>query len=360
MRDEDQPLYAALAERLRAAGLARVVDELLALARPAISLAPVRVDEGAIAVGAGKLGGTADLPPGAVWPEWRGTPLPFIAQIRLEEVAPLDPEGDLPHQGLLSFFFTEDEPASSQRLDVDPAWRVLYAEDLSALERRPTPTAPLGKLGGSFPACVITPKRRLTLPPDVNQLAAIMGLSNDERTGLIGIVIGEFIDFDELMDHHLLGYPYVLNNAPTFLEPALARHGVVWPNGIRSKSEFERFKRVMAAMRGAENAWRSAGNTHPGPDALAMVLAAYQERVYMEPAIRALDDSQRTALPGHVARLVAQGATPYADWRLLLQIYSNEEAEMDWGGGGVLHVKIASTNLAARDFSGVWMAIDLV
>lgn len=43
------------------------------------------------------------------------------------------------------------------------------------------------------------------------------------------------------------------------------------------------------------------------------------------------------------------------EWCLLLQVYSNEEADMDWAGGGVLHFCIPREALAARDFSRVWL-----
>jgi uncharacterized protein YwqG len=49
-----------------------------------------------------------------------------------------------------------------------------------------------------------------------------------------------------------------------------------------------------------------------------------------------------------------------AEWRLLFQIYSNGEAEMDWAGGGVLHFGIQRAALAARDFSAVWVSLQFL
>jgi len=48
------------------------------------------------------------------------------------------------------------------------------------------------------------------------------------------------------------------------------------------------------------------------------------------------------------------------EWRLLLQVYSNDEAEMDFGGGGVLHFCIPKEALARRDFSRVWVDMQFV
>jgi uncharacterized protein YwqG len=277
MLDRDAPLYADLAERLRAAGLGRVLDDVLALARPAVSLHLTRVDEATIPVGASKVGGTAELPPGAAWPEWRGLPLPFIAQVRLEEVAHLDPEDELPHRGLLSFFYAMNDPDGGLHLDDGSIhWHVRYTEDTTTLERRPLPQALVGGMDTAFPACAVAPRRRLSLPPDENAVAAARGFTNDERLGLIDIVTGDrFTSFDDEMDHRLLGYPYTLNNPRPF------------------------------------------------------------SKVHLEGAA---DD----------------------DWRLLLQVYSNEEAVMDWAGGGVIHFGIARADLAARDFSRVWLNLDFV
>ncbi len=58
-----------------------------------------------LALGATKIGGRPDLPPDTSWPEWRGAPLNFLAQIQLADIAAYDPDGELPHEGTLSFFF---------------------------------------------------------------------------------------------------------------------------------------------------------------------------------------------------------------------------------------------------------------
>jgi hypothetical protein len=47
-------------------------------------------------------------------------------------------------------------------------------------------------------------------------------------------------------------------------------------------------------------------------------------------------------------------------WRLLLQVESSDEAEMDWGGGGLLHFCIEREALRARDFSRVWLNMQVI
>jgi hypothetical protein len=364
MRDEDTPLYMALAERLRAAGLARVVDELLTLARPAIALGLTRVEEGAIAVGASKVGGTADLPPGVAWPERRGMPLSFIAQVRLEEVAPLDPEGDLPHHGLLSFFYTPNEPDGRLRVEDDPAaWRVLYAEDATALERRPLPARLAGGLDTAFPACAVIPRRRLTLPPDENGLAAARGFTNEERLGLIDVVGGgRFADFAEEMDHRLLGYPYTLNDPHPFLEGYLARSGLARPTPPGDPAEqHQRQQRALATLEEAAKEWRPPDAGIQNLDDLMRSMADLQSHADMGALLSAMSDLEPPPPPADFqARLAEMERAADDEWRLLLQVYSNEEAEMDWGGGGVIHFGIPRADLAARDFSRAWVGLDFV
>lgn len=82
--------------------------------------------EGALAVGASKFGGQPDVPADFVWPVFetktaeddqvRERPLAFLAQFDCAQLAPLDPEGLLPQEGVLSFFYELD----SQRWGYDP------------------------------------------------------------------------------------------------------------------------------------------------------------------------------------------------------------------------------------------------
>jgi hypothetical protein len=62
----------------------------------------------------------------AAWPSHEGSPLPFLVQVRLEDVTAHDPNGLLPSAGLLSFF------ARGQ---------VRFAPSLTTLQRRELPDA---------------------------------------------------------------------------------------------------------------------------------------------------------------------------------------------------------------------------
>lgn len=361
MRDEDRPLYAALEGRLRAAGLGRVAAEVLRLARPAVRLDLARTEEAAIAVGTSKVGGLADLPPGVEWPSWYGGPLPFIAQVRLEEVAALDPEGDLPHSGLLSFFYTHNDPEGELRVEDDStAWRVLYTEDATRVERRPLPDELREGFETSFPACAVALSRRLTLPESETAAVQALGFTNDERLAYIDVVTGSSAGYETEMDHRLLGYPYTLNSYP-FLYGHLARNGIEWPAVPHDPEAQERRERAMAELQEAAQEWRPPAEGYQSPDDIWRAIADLSTRVDMASLHRAVEDLQPRPLPrGIQARMEELRRAAEEEWRLLLQVYSNEDAEMDWAGGGVIHFGIARADLAVRDFSRVWVDLDFV
>ena len=45
------------------------------------------------------------------------------------------------------------------------------------------------------------------------------------------------------------------------------------------------------------------------------------------------------------------------DWRLLLQLDSDETAEMMWGDSGMLYYWIRQQDLRALDFSNTWLVL---
>jgi uncharacterized protein YwqG len=349
-----------LRERLRRAGLARVADDIMRLAAPAIRLECRRADEAAIPVGASKLGGAPDLPSEHSWPEGHGEAMAFIAQIQLDEIAPFDAEGDLPHVGMLSFFFATDcEPKASEDDNNPETWKVLHFEsELTSLVRQPVPAN--RSQWKQFPACAMTYARRPTLPDVESAEVLALGLTNEERNAYIEVEGGADVGYLPEMDHRLLGYPYTLEPHP-FLEGYLARNGIERPVVPRDPAEQERKQRAMAELQEAAKEWRPPAEGYQSPDDVWQVIADFRSRVDMAPLLRAIDDLQPTpAPPGFQAHMEALQQAAAVEWRLLLQVYSNEEAEMDWAGGGVLHFCIAKDVLAARDFGGVWVNLQFV
>jgi uncharacterized protein YwqG len=126
-------------------GLSHRADEILSHCKPSIHLSlQYGVDEADIPIGASKMGGSPDVPPDFVWPEWNGIPLTFIAQFRLPDVKPFDVENLLPEKGMLYFFFEQysfmDTDYESQTFGSQ--YKVIYAEDeWSVLKRIKHPLA---------------------------------------------------------------------------------------------------------------------------------------------------------------------------------------------------------------------------
>ncbi len=92
----------------------------------------------ALPLGASRFGGLPDLPAGTPWPERDGVPMEFVAQLRLEDVAPLDPLGRLPAGGTLAFFYNSQWTTS----DFEPQARcaaVLHTPAGAPLVRMPAP-----------------------------------------------------------------------------------------------------------------------------------------------------------------------------------------------------------------------------
>ena len=93
-----------LKQELDASGLQRVSQSILELAEPAIRFETAPVQDAPLQVGASKVGGYPDLPPGIPWPECRGHPLDFLAQINLTELSGFEGSEQLPRSGILFFF----------------------------------------------------------------------------------------------------------------------------------------------------------------------------------------------------------------------------------------------------------------
>src|SRR6185437_5317065 len=288
----DAALSAALAERLRANGIARMVDAVLQLAQPAIRLDLTRVDDEAeLALGASKVGGAPDLPAATPWPATSdGAPLPFIAQIRLADIAPLDTAGDLPHTGLLSFFYAINQPDGHLRSGDDPTtWRVLWTpDDAAALSRRATPAALTDALDSAFPACAVTFARRLTLPDVASFAIKQLGFTNAERLGYITVVGGEDVGYLPEMDHRLLGYPYQLEPG-VFTAAFTAVHGIEQPQfGMSVEAQVER-QRAMEHVQELAQRWRPPAEGYNGPDDVLRAIEDLSQRVDLGDLLHTVD-----------------------------------------------------------------------
>lgn len=170
-------------------------------------------------IGATKLGGRPDLPFDALWPAHESRPLQFMAQIRMADVASLDPTGLLPVDGLLTFFFRHgQDPLGSEVWVVahlpegTALGRVDYPEELADHERNP--------------AVAVTPEVEPTL--HVNPPAFLDQAEHDPYSQMY---------YDDIEPgHRMLGYLYQIQGVPEPGEDVLILQldfddRVAFPNG---------------------------------------------------------------------------------------------------------------------------------
>lgn len=197
---EDE-IRAALGE----AGLEHATEDIMRMIRPAIRIADSVTNDEMLPIGRSKFGGAPDLPAGLQWPEWRETPLGFLAQFNLAEIAPYDTERVLPQSGLLSFFYEASEQPWGYELSDRGAWRVFSSDcPTNELARRAPPSLP-GR--SQLAAHTLTFETALTLPYDSAD-SLQLGLSGDEYDRFLEVA-HRTIE----LTHQLLGYPNAVQGA---------------------------------------------------------------------------------------------------------------------------------------------------
>jgi uncharacterized protein (TIGR02996 family) len=198
-----------LLERLAGAGLAELRDRVLRLARPALRMKKGAAGGRKIAVGASKIGGLPDLPPGFRWPrgaDCRATYnddtagvdrlAGFVAQVNCAETADTLAGRDLPEAGVLSFFCFQD--IENDNPDVIGA-KAVYFPDPARLARA-EPPGELTEGNG-----VIRP-RRLTFEETLDLPEAHSGPWAGELTPDPGADYDVLDYFRALNFENLLGY----------------------------------------------------------------------------------------------------------------------------------------------------------
>ncbi|BCM94190.1 hypothetical protein IAD21_06093 [Abditibacteriota bacterium] len=190
-------------ELIRQYAPARLQEQLIVLLRPAIALTATRADDAQIPIGASKFGGAPDVPEGFEWPMWNHEPLGFLAQISLEEVAPFDVQGTLPHQGLLSFFYDVKKQPSGSSQEKN-GWRVfLHTAEIKRASR-----------SSASPCALLNGELRFTLPTDFECFPELGLTINDcLRTGDWAL-LGELDKFLVPLSNQILGHPNVVQRNP--------------------------------------------------------------------------------------------------------------------------------------------------
>jgi uncharacterized protein YwqG len=211
-------------------GLPAPVTDVLGLVRPSLRLTLSEQPRGEL--GGSRLGSAPDLSPGFEWPSWQGEDLVFVGQIRLEDVADVDPNGLLPPHGLLLFFYdTVRQPSGLETADRGSCRVVLY-------QGRPTTLEPAPERDW-FIEWPLQLSLELTLPSSSSFVVEQLDLDSSEVAAweelrkrlahLQGVELEEFAPEPYAL-HRLLGYPEELQ-ARMELDCELASHGVDLSDG---------------------------------------------------------------------------------------------------------------------------------
>lgn len=301
------------------------VEELVSAARWAAYLHAMSPSNKRKKSGLSKIGGLPDLPANVDWPVRNAyklrnkgapallakddlsghlaayfaspQPLSFLAQIDLAEIAAVLPaEPGLPTFGMLYFFYDVVYNAWGFDPHDAPAFAVIYSEAASGLAPRNPPD--IGEKPEAFPVRRLKPHRTLTAVPDLPYYRELLGMSPEAWEEYATLIFDLGIEADIRARH-----PGV--------RPAPDHRLVGWPDIIQNEMEPE-----CALVTGG--IYCGDGRGYASEEG---------RRILAEPN----------------------------DWRLLLQIDSDEDHGKLWGDAGKLYFWIREQDLAARDFKRCWL-----
>jgi hypothetical protein len=233
-----------LRHALTQAGLTDRASEILESARPGVRYTLTR---GESPLGATRFGGAPDLPPGFAWPNHESIDARFVAQIDLDELAAIMPDNPLPHSGLLSFFWWQEDSYG-----VDPEGCRVHHFPKQGLRRatdpwskRPEHIGFFRRLFGAKPsdngqgwhACTAKPTLNLWL----DHLAWENGLSKrftpQESESLFELPPDSGLSFE---GHHILGNAQPIQGAVEVEAelPAGAHGAAAWESAARTASRW--------------------------------------------------------------------------------------------------------------------------
>jgi uncharacterized protein YwqG len=215
-----------------AAGVADLGKDIDQITQPSIRLSTTPVDESTLKIGESRLGGVPDLPPDVNWPEWKGLPHSFLAQIHLDEISHYDTNKLLPPRGMLWFFYD----AQQQTFGADPAdrggWQVIF-KDSGLDELRHTPAPAKLPASSQFKACSLTPIDEVTVSQQPSIEIPTLNWTNDEQQKYESALSDLSASDDRATpQNRLLGYADSIQD-DVRLQSQLASNGVIDGNDPR-------------------------------------------------------------------------------------------------------------------------------
>lgn len=188
-----------------------------AATKPSLDVTTKRVKANMIPVGGSKIGGTPDLSAGSTWPLNKKSPMAFLGQWNLEELAVSPAATLLSRTGLLSFF-VDLQPYIDDLYDSPPPGRVIYTPDTSDLKPLKFPTE-LPKECRLKP-CTVAITERLSIPGIDTKAVRAAGLKKEAALEEYGEFVSE--QFVTVMNsgqpvyhpHQILGHHHAIQEDP--------------------------------------------------------------------------------------------------------------------------------------------------
>ena len=217
-------------------GLSQLTKSIDLLSQPSIRLYTTPATEAALRVGASRIGGVPDLPAGVNWPEWKGKPQSFIAQIRLDDVHQYDTNGLLPPHGMLWFFYDASQQTFGDSPTDSGGWRVLFMDgDLSKLQQTSAPAQLPTE--SRFRACSIKFASETTLTQQPELEIPHLNWSETEQKQYEAL-LSTFPTADDRakVHHRLLGFPDTIQDDMR-VQCQLVSNGVTNPDDPRAAAQ---------------------------------------------------------------------------------------------------------------------------
>jgi uncharacterized protein YwqG len=241
-----------------------------------------------------QLGGAPLAARGFAWPSRDGRPLTFLARIDMAQLYKSEPIDWLPATGALLFFYDVAE----QPWGFDPAdgqgWRVVYVNDGDAVAELPFP--PLLDQANRLPKQFLAFQSIRSYPSAERETIGALALDEGESQAYEELQVRAFGDRPR---HQLAGYPSPIQGDDMEYECELVSNGVYMGGGIA----------------GADASAANGGGQTPAADAAL------------------------------------------SEWRLLLQMDSDEAADVMWGDAGIIYFWIRESDARARRFDASWVIL---
>jgi len=275
-------------------GLERAFPAIKPFIEPSISFGLTRVKASQNLQKKSHLGGSPDLPKGFKWPEYQGRLLDFVLQVNLAEVAEFDLDKALPAKGLLTFFYDlEEQPWGFDPEELD-GFRVVYFAGMDQL----------------YPAKI--PDRRDVLP-----ICALNFSSN-------------------------LSIPSPWSRTFEKIEKQIEL----------TEEERDAYFKFQDGLNQITYKAGGKGDQHHLLGHSANIQGDMQIEAQLVRNGIYCGDAKGYRSPQ--AKVLEAGAD---DWRLLLQLDSDDEADLMWGDVGMLYLWIRKQDLQAAKFDNLWLGL---